>query len=64
MENLRGLAFNFSDFLISVFNKEAIAVFCIFCVLIFAIAAMAALWAFDNGEFRDIEGAKFEMLED
>ena len=64
MVSLRALAFDFSDLLVNVFNKEGIAIFCIFCVMFFAIASMAALWAFRNGDFQDIEGAKFEMLED
>jgi nitrogen fixation-related uncharacterized protein len=64
MEKIRALAFDFSDLIIAVFNKEGIAIFCIFCVLIFAMASMAALWAFESGQFKDVEGAKFEMLED
>lgn len=64
MDSLRSVAFDFSDLIISVFNKEGIAIFCIFCILIFAIASAAAFWAYENGEFKDIEGAKFEMLED
>lgn len=64
MENIRALAFDFNDLIISVFNKEGILIFCVFCVMIFAIASMAAMWAFDNGQFNDIEGAKFEMLDD
>ena len=33
--------------------------------LLFFIAALAAMWwAFKNGEFEDIEGAKFDMLDD
>ena len=64
MEEIRALAFNLSDMTVSVFNKEGIAVFCLFCIMIFAIASMAAMWAYDSGQFSDIEGAKFEMLED
>ena len=32
--------------------------------MFFALASIVAKWALDNGEFSDIEGAKFEMLED
>jgi nitrogen fixation-related uncharacterized protein len=64
MEYLRALAFDFNDMIISVFNKEGILIFCAFCVMIFAIASIAAMWAFESGQFKDIEGAKFEMLED
>ena len=32
---------------------------------IFFLAALAAMsWAFKNGEFEDIEGSKFDMLDD
>ena len=64
MEKLRALAFDANDLILSVFNKEGIAIFCIFCILIFAIASIAAYWAYESGQFKDIEGAKFEMLED
>lgn len=64
MEKIRALAFDFSDLIIALFNKEGIAIFCIFCVMIFAMASIAALWAFESGQFKDVEGAKFEMLED
>ncbi len=62
--SLKALAFDFQDMMISIFNKEGIAIFCIFCVLIFALASIAATWAIQSGQFKDIEGAKFEMLED
>ena len=64
MEKIRALAFDFNDLILAVFNKEAIAIFVIFCVMIFAIASLVALWAYQDGQFKDIEGAKFEMLED
>jgi cbb3-type cytochrome oxidase maturation protein len=33
--------------------------------LVFFVAALAAMyWAFKNGEFEDIEGSKFDMLDD
>jgi nitrogen fixation-related uncharacterized protein len=64
INKLRAIAFDFNDLIISIFNKEGIAIFCIFCILIFALASMAALWAFESGQFKDVEGAKFEMLED
>ena len=34
------------------------------CAIFFAAAVFAMLWAFKNGEFDDIEGAKFDMLDD
>ena len=34
------------------------------CLIFFVAAIAAILWAFKNGEFEDIEGAKFEMLDD
>ena len=62
--DMTALAFDLSHLIQSIFNKEGILIFCAFCVMIFAIASMAALWAFENGEFTDLEAAKFEMLED
>lgn len=64
IESLRAWAFDFNHLILSVFNKEGIAIFCVFCILIFALASMAALWAFESGEFRDLEAAKFEMMDD
>lgn len=64
ISKLRAVAFDLNDLVIAIFNKEGIAIFCIFCILIFALASIAAFWAFESGQFRDIEGAKFEMLED
>ncbi|HEY9790316.1 MAG TPA: cbb3-type cytochrome oxidase assembly protein [Candidatus Obscuribacterales bacterium] len=34
------------------------------CFLFFVAAIAAMGWAFKNGEFDDIEGSKFEMLDD
>jgi len=34
------------------------------CVLFFIAAIGAIMWAFKNGEFEDIEGSKFDMLDD
>ena len=34
------------------------------CLLFFVAAIAAMVWAFKNGEFDDIEGSKFEMLDD
>ncbi|GEM_PF-409836 len=34
------------------------------CGLFFVVGVAAMLWAFKNGEFEDIEGSKFEMLDD
>lgn len=50
--------------MLSVFNKEAIAIFVVFCVMIFGLASIAAYWAIQSGQFKDIESAKFEMMEE
>ncbi len=34
------------------------------CAIFFVAAIFAMHWAFKNGEFEDIEGAKFDMLDD
>jgi cbb3-type cytochrome oxidase maturation protein len=34
------------------------------CGLFFVVAVAAMLWAFRNGEFEDMEGSKFDMLDD
>ena len=34
------------------------------CFLFFVAAIAAMAWAFKNGEFEDMEGAKFDMLDD
>lgn len=64
ISKVQDLAFGFNAFILSVFNKEGIAIFCFFCVMIFAMASMAAIWAMQSGQFKDVEAAKFEMLED
>ena len=34
------------------------------CILFFIVGIAGILWAFKNGEFEDMEGSKFEMLDD
>ena len=34
------------------------------CIIFFAVAVAAILWAFKNGEFEDLEGTKFDMMDD
>lgn len=34
------------------------------CAFFFVIGVAAMWWAFGNGEFEDIEGSKFDMLDD
>jgi cbb3-type cytochrome oxidase maturation protein len=34
------------------------------CGLFFLIGVVGIWWAFRNGEFEDLEGVKFEMLDD
>lgn len=60
---MESIALIAQDWLRAVFNKEGLAIFVLFCIAIFAIATMAAIWAMDNGEFKNMEEAKFEMME-
>ena len=34
------------------------------CGVFFVVAIAAILWAFRNGEFEDLEGTKFDMMDD
>ncbi len=34
------------------------------CLIFFVVAIVAILWAFKNGEFEDMEGTKFDMMDD
>jgi len=34
------------------------------CAFFFIIAIAGIMWAFKNGEFEDMEGSKFDMLDD
>ena len=34
------------------------------CGIFFVIAIVGILWAFKNGEFEDVEGIKFDMMDD
>lgn len=34
------------------------------CLIFFVVALLAMRWAFQNGEFEDMEGSKFDMLDD
>lgn len=34
------------------------------CLLFFVVALVAMWWALRNGEFDDMEGSKFDMLDD
>lgn len=34
------------------------------CGLFFVVAIVGILWAFKNGEFEDMEGTKFDMMDD
>jgi hypothetical protein len=45
------------------FNKEGIAMFSVLCLSFFMVASVFAKWAFDQGQFTNIEEAKFEMME-
>ncbi len=34
------------------------------CLVFFVMALLAMRWAFKNGEFDDMEGSKFDMMDD
>ncbi len=34
------------------------------CGIFFVVAIVGILWAFRNGEFEDLEGTKFDMMDD
>lgn len=34
------------------------------CLIFFVMALVAMRWAFKNGEFDDMEGSKFDMMDD
>jgi nitrogen fixation-related uncharacterized protein len=34
------------------------------CAVFFIVAIAGIMWAFKNGEFEDMEGSKFEMMDD
>jgi nitrogen fixation-related uncharacterized protein len=34
------------------------------CALFFVVAMVGILWSFRNGEFEDMEGTKFDMMDD
>ncbi|MBY0545982.1 MAG: cbb3-type cytochrome oxidase assembly protein CcoS [Candidatus Obscuribacterales bacterium] len=34
------------------------------CLIFFIVALLAMRWAFANGEFEDMEGSKFDMMDD
>jgi len=34
------------------------------CAVFFVVGIAAILWAFRNGDFEDVEGSKFEMMDD
>jgi nitrogen fixation-related uncharacterized protein len=57
------IALTAQNWIQEIFNKEGLAIFVLFCVSIFAIATIAVIWAIDNGEFKNIEEAKYEMME-
>ena len=61
--SIRDISLFAKDWILDTFNKEGIAIFVIFCLAIFGMATIAVIWAIDNGEFKDIEAAKFEMME-
>lgn len=61
--DFNALALIVQEWIQAVFNKEGLAIFVLLCIAIFGIATIAVIWAIDNGEFKDIEAAKFEMME-
>lgn len=51
------------DWILATCNKEGIAIFVVSCLGFFLIASCVALWAWKNGEFINIEEAKYEMMD-
>lgn len=54
----------FNDWILLTFNKEALFIFAIYCVLVFILASFVFTWAIQDGQFKDIELAKNEMMEE
>jgi nitrogen fixation-related uncharacterized protein len=54
----------FNDWILLAFNKEALFIFSIYCALVFILALFVFTWAWKDGQFRDIEGPKLEMMEE
>jgi nitrogen fixation-related uncharacterized protein len=57
------IALTAQNWIQEIFHKEGLAIFVLFCIAIFAIATIAVIWAINNGEFKNIEEAKYEMME-
>lgn len=56
------LFLSLQDWVLATFNKEAIAIFAILCVSFFGMACYVAFYAWKNGEFSDMEAAKYEAM--
>lgn len=46
------------------FNKEGIFIHCVMCVGFFAIATILALMGMKSGALKDLEDAKYQVLEE
>ncbi len=51
------------EWILATFNKEGIAIFVVSCMGFFLVAACLAFWAWQSGEFTNIEEAKYEMMD-
>ncbi len=54
----------FNEWILLTFNKEALFIFMIYCVMAFVLASFVFYWAMKDGQFKDIELAKNEMMEE
>ncbi|MDD9899066.1 MAG: hypothetical protein OXU45_08735 [Candidatus Melainabacteria bacterium] len=52
----------FSEWFQATFHKEAIAIFAVQCLVFFVMAGYMAYLAWKNGEFSDLEAAKYEAM--
>ncbi len=55
--------YSLHEWVLMTFNKEGIAMFSLLCLSFFVMASVFAKWAFDHGQFTNVEEAKFEMME-
>ena len=58
------LAYNSQQLILTVFHKEGLFIFVLSCLMFFALALIVAKWAYDEGQFSDLELSKLEVLED
>lgn len=61
---LHCLALQSNHLILSLFHKEGLFIFVVCCLMFFSLALLVAKWAYDEGQFSDLEVSKFEVLED